>query len=155
MSMKVTDLKCPFCGKFLEKFYYQQEGSSDWYYEAGCYDCKWQTYSQVPDEGEELYAAASDLLEIFSGKTSKTVADNIKEELKKLSQVLLVRKLSEFRLEVIFPIESRYTRREWQLSAVNKILKNHKQDYILSEREEWQRESNPIKVRVISLRLIK
>lgn len=153
--MKVTDLKCPFCDNFLETFYYQQEGSSDWYYEAGCYACKWQTYSRVPDEGEELYAAASDLLEIFSGKTSKTVADNIKEELKKLSQVLLVRKLSEFRLEVIFPIESRYTRREWQLSAVNRILKNFKQEYTLSEREEWLRESNPIKVRVISLRLIK
>lgn len=155
MIMKVTDLKCPFCGKFLETFYYQQEGSSDWYYEAGCYDCKWQTYSQVPDEGEELYAAASDLLEIFSSKTPKTVADNIKKELKQLSQVLLVRKLSEFRLEVIFPIESRYTRREWQLSAVNRILKNFKQEYTLSEREERLRESNPIKVRVISLRLIK
>lgn len=153
--MKVTDLKCPFCGGFLEIMSYEPEPGLGMYYEAGCYACKWQTYSQVPDEGEELYAAASDLLEIFSGKTSKTVADNIKEELKKLSQVLLVRKLSEFRLEVVFPIESRYTRREWQLSAVNKILKNHKQDYILSEREEWLRESNSIKVRVISLRLIK
>lgn len=119
--MKVTDLKCSFCGGFLEIMDYEPDPGLGMYYEAGCYDCKWQTYSQVPDEGEELYAAASDLLEIFSGKTSKTVADNIKEELKKLSQVLLVRKLSEFRLEVIFPIESRCTRREWQLSAVNKI----------------------------------
>ena len=153
--MEVTDLKCPFCGGFLEVMDYEPEPGLDMYYEAGCYVCHWQTASQVWDDGEELYAAASDLLEIFSGKTSKTVADNIKEELKKLSQVLLVRKLSEFRLEVVFPIESRYTRREWQLSAVNKIFKNHKQNYILSEREEWLRESNPIKVRVISLRLIK
>lgn len=153
--MKVTDLKCPFCGQFLEVMDYEPGPGFGMYYEAGCYTCKWQTANQVWDDGEELYAAASDLLEIFSGKTSKTVADNIKEELKKLSQVLLVRKLSEFRLEVVFPIESRYTRREWQLSAVNKIFKNHKQNYILSEREEWLRESNPIKVRVISLRLIK
>lgn len=153
--MKVTDLKCPFCGGFLEIMSYEPEPGLGMYYEAGCYACKWQTSSQVWDDGEELYAAASDLLEIFSGKTSKTVADNIKKDLNKLVQVLLVRKLSEFRLEVVFPIESRYTRKEWQLSAIARILKSYKQEYTLSEREEWIRNEYPIKVRVISLRLIK
>lgn len=153
--MKVTDLKCPFCGKFLETFYYQQEGASDWYYEAGCYSCRWQTYSQIQDEGEELYAAVSDLLETFSGKTLKTDTDNIKDELKQLSHVLLVRKLSEFRLEVVFPVDLPYTRKEWQFSMIAKILKNHMREYTLSERGEWMREEYPIKVRVISLHFIK